>query len=499
MGTFMLSTFFRTKQFVLSTVLMFSLGACKQSEFYDKSQLLDPTKSATDSGTQPGPVGNPSVDPTPVPNPNPTPVTPPVVVVVDPTPVPTPNPIPVQPKVDCSGSWGTCSQTCGGGIQLFSISTAASNGGASCQASNGAVQTCNTQSCVVTIDPPPVQPKVDCSGSWGACSKACGGGIQQFIVTTPASNGGFNCQASNGASLACNVQSCAIVLNDKKEFFTQDSLKNGDVDILWMIDNSGSMENKQQRLSDSLGLFIDKFLNKNINFKMAITTTDGTTAHNGKMVGDVAKLDAAYLKQVGKAQFMNYFQSITKVGITGSGTEQGLKTSTTFFDRYGATFLRTDANLVIVMISDEEDQSEKKVSDYLLKLQSLKSSSGMIKIYSVVTKVLPTAPGLQDSIGNRYMEISTITGGTSSEIKNDFSVTLDSIGTSIVNLVDSFALSTAPYNNAVKVFVNKVPVATGWTYDNVSHSIKFSPTAVPSEGSQIEIDYQVEASVLGVI
>lgn len=290
-----------------------------------------------------------------------------------------------------------------------------------------------------------------------------------------------------------------LVLNDRKEIFTQNSLKNGDVDILWMIDNSGSMANKQKRLSESLGIFIDKFLDKNINFQMAITTTDGTSTKSGKMIGDSSKLTSTYLKTVGKATFMTYFQSIVKVGTSGSGVEQGLKTSSTFFDRYSASFVRADANLAIVEISDEEDQSEKTVNDYLNKFYALKASKGMVKVYSVVTQVLPDDHNLSDSIGYRYMDAAKITGGISSEIKNDFSTTLLNIGSSIVNLVDSFSLAEVPYNNAIKVYVNHAEVTTGWTYDITSRSVKFSSSAVPAEGSTIEVDYQVKATVLGAI
>ena len=290
-----------------------------------------------------------------------------------------------------------------------------------------------------------------------------------------------------------------IILYDRKELFTQSIFKDGDVDILWMIDNSGSMANKQKRLSESLGIFIDKFLDKNINFRMAITTTDGTNLFNGKMIGDANKLTSSYLTEVGKANFMAYFQAIVKVGTNGSGIEQGLKTSTTFFDRYAASFLRTDANLAIVEISDEEDQSDKAVGVYLDKLYALKSSKGKVKVYSVVTKTLPDDHTLSDSIGNRYILASQTTGATSSEIKNDFSTILLDIGNSIVSLVDSFALAEAPYNNVVKVFVNKTEVLSGWTFDIATHSIKFNSNSIPVEGATIEINYQVKASVLGAI
>jgi hypothetical protein len=334
---------------------------------------------------------------------------------------------------------------------------------------------------------------VDCSGSWGACSKTCGGGLQVFSIVTPESNGGLSCEAANAATQACNVQSCTTALSNRTETFTQDTLSQGDVDILWMIDNSGSMGNKQTSLSQNLGIFIDKFLDKGINFRMGITTSDGTSNYNGKMVGDPNKLTSAYLASVGKTQFMQYFQSIIKVGTNGSGNEQGLKTSSAFFDRYAASFLRSDANLAVVEISDEEDYSNSSVNYYLDKLYALKTNRGKVKIYSVVTKVLPADRNLPDSIGSRYIEASASTGGTSTDIKNNFSTSLLDIGTSIATLASSFSISAAPYNNAVKVFVNNVEMTTGWTYNATSRSVKFNIS--PAEGSQVVIKYQVQVAI----
>lgn len=49
---------------------------------------------------------------------------------------------------------------------------------------------------------------VDCVGSWGDCTVTCGGGTQIFSVTTPAANGGMACLFADGASRACNEHSC---------------------------------------------------------------------------------------------------------------------------------------------------------------------------------------------------------------------------------------------------------------------------------------------------
>jgi hypothetical protein len=101
-------------------------------------------------------------------------------------------------NIDCEGSWGTCSATCGGGTQNYIVTVAQSGTGAACPASPRA---CNEQACT---EPPPV---VNCEGTWGSCSATCGGGSQTFTVTQPAANGGTACPTS---PRACNEQACPV-------------------------------------------------------------------------------------------------------------------------------------------------------------------------------------------------------------------------------------------------------------------------------------------------
>ena len=288
-----------------------------------------------------------------------------------------------------------------------------------------------------------------------------------------------------------------IILKDRTETFTQDSSRDGDVDILWVIDDSGSMADEQDALGRNFQSFIDQFLTRNVDFKMAITTTDGTSTRNGKMVGDSGKLTRASA-QGNKTAFIQNFTKWVKVGVSGSGIEQGLKTSTSFFDRYGASFLRQDAYLVIVYLSDEEDQSDKKVSEYIAKLQALKANKGKVKAYSIVTT--KNYGNQWETLGKRYMEVSQATNGTVSDIKKDFAPVLKDIGGSIVNLLDSFALSETPYQNLVEVYVNSVKVSSGWTFDATQRTVKFNTNAVPQEGAKVEVRYKVKANVvLGAI
>lgn len=310
--------------------------------------------------------------------------------------------------------------------------------------------------------------------------------ISPPVVTNPPSGGTTTDPALPG-----------VILNERVEIFTQDNVKTAPVDILWVIDDSGSMADNQEALARNFNNFINQFLDKNIDFKMAITTTDGTSIRNGKMVGDSSMLTRA--AAIGnRTAFTNNFTKWVKVGTSGSGIEQGLKTASAFLDRYSASYLREDAYLAIVFLSDEEDQSDKKVSEYLLRYQSVKKNAGMVKAYSIVTQTLqPTAQW--ETIGLRYNELAKGTGGMISDINDDFSVTLKDIGGNIVNLLDSFALADSPYDNNITVLVNSVQVNSGWTFDISSRSLKFNADSIPSPGAKIEVHYKVKATVLGAI
>src|SRR5690606_25762523 len=103
------------------------------------------------------------------------------------------------------------------------------------------------------------------------------------------------------------------------------------VDLLFVVDDSGSMGNEQDALSVNFNAFINDFVQKDINFKMAITTTDVSGANAGVAVpGSIENLTYdAYLAD--SAQFFDDWSDMIHVGTTGSGYEKGLEGSRAFF------------------------------------------------------------------------------------------------------------------------------------------------------------------------
>ncbi len=279
---------------------------------------------------------------------------------------------------------------------------------------------------------------------------------------------------------------------DVTENFSQSAEETKKLDIMWVIDNSGSMADEQAALGSNFDSFITQFINKNVDFKMGITTTDTSSdSKKGKIVtGSDTKLTSAKAA-ANPNQFMADFNTLVKVGIGGSGNEKGLEATEGFMARYatGATpFIRPDAYLAVVILSDEEDQSPKAVAAYTEYLKSFKANAGLVKVYTIVNTNDVNTGG--NTIGHaRYELASNQTAGKMSNIMDRFDDVLLEMGESIVNLLDSFALAGSPVDGTLKVYVNGVETSA-YSYDSASHSIKFNAGNLPPVGAQVTVKYK---------
>jgi hypothetical protein len=266
--------------------------------------------------------------------------------------------------------------------------------------------------------------------------------------------------------------------------------ENAKIDILWVVDNSGSMGGEQRDLASNFQAFIKDFTTKDIDFKMAITTTDrersnrrtGSAVRHEKLI--MEKLTSEAMK-ADPQQFMDDFKKYIKVGTRGYHREKGLKSSEIFTDKYSKSFLRDDAYLIVVYVSDESDQSEKTVAGHLKQLTKWKNNAGLVKTYSIVNMKK------SERYYKRYKEMSDLTGGYIASLYENFSNVLSNMGESIVNLSEQFPLSDKPLNsNEIKVKVNGIEV-NAWDYIEATNAIKFHANAIPANGSNIEIKYDV--------
>src|SRR5205085_3253359 len=152
------------------------------------------------------------------------------------------------------------------------------------------------------------------------------------------------------------------------------------VDILWVIDNSRSMQAKQQRLADNLHNFMTFLSLQKVDYHLGVASTDTFDPAQSGRLQNKAGLPQPWINADAGANADSYFVQNVGLGELGSGDEKGLLggmmaltaplsppsaanpdagagNCARLADGGVDCFLRQDAALYTVMLSDEEDSS----------------------------------------------------------------------------------------------------------------------------------------------
>ena len=250
------------------------------------------------------------------------------------------------------------------------------------------------------------------------------------------------------------------------------------IDILWVIDNSGSMKGNQTNLANNFSSFINNFSSLEVDFNMAIITTDNPS----NQVSAQFPLNRQSLAS-NRTAFIEEFQKKIKVGTGGSTNEKGLQKSHYFLEQ-NPSWARHNAYLSIIYVSDEEDHSGSSVQSWITSLQLPKAhDTELLKIYSIVNKTTG------NDQGKRYIEAAQATGGISADIEGDFTSTLQDLSQHINQLSASFRLAQTPASNTISVSVDGVTVnASDWFING--RTLAFNEDAIPADGAVIVVNYQ---------
>jgi hypothetical protein len=141
------------------------------------------------------------------------------------------------------------------------------------------------------------------------------------------------------------------------------------MDVLFVIDNSDSMRDEQRNLAENAPRFLEalrKFRGGKVDFRIGVTTTSmarsSEIADPGDQAGTLLKtpdMPHPWLS-ADDPQLEEKFASLSTVGTDGSWEEHPLKTlraALTEPSGDSAQFLRPDALLALVVITDEDDTS----------------------------------------------------------------------------------------------------------------------------------------------
>lgn len=292
-------------------------------------------------------------------------------------------------------------------------------------------------------------------------------------------------------------------------------------DVLWVVDSSASMEDEQAALADNFPHFIAFFFERDLSFRVAVTTTNYMDAGSDGLDGDFVG-DPPWLHQ-DTADIDALFMERAMVGIDeGHRFEKGLASA------YGALaepwprtedFVREDAHLAVVVVSDEPDHSERDFEDsddfitwepFSEWLNAFKGE-GQVRMtdLSAITGISPDGfddpagcgetdednqwgPSGGAQRGDGYLEAASATGGTYVSIcEEDWSDMLSRVGLIASGMMDSFTLSEVPVVETLHVEVGSMN-SHDWMYRAHDNSIFFtSADAVPEPGQTVTVMYEV--------
>ncbi len=272
------------------------------------------------------------------------------------------------------------------------------------------------------------------------------------------------------------------------------------VDVLFIVDNSGSMAEEQRALRDNFSLFMQYFTGSGLDYHVGVVSTDCDSPRNkGVLVedstGGSAFIDDSFTGEEATASF----QQRANLGTNGSSDERGKDAAwaalVTNASSSSAGFMREEADLSVIVISDERDRSrDVTVNEFSSWMTSLKPD-GATYFSSVV--------GLGNGCvtaerGTGYLEVTDNVGGIEWDIcSTDYASLLDQLGLQAAGLKNEFYLSLVPVEDSIQVSVtdpedNVTDYEAGadWTYSASRNSISFLEV-FPDPLSVVNITYDV--------
>ncbi len=332
------------------------------------------------------------------------------------------------------------------------------------------------------------------------------------------------------ALTACGPKAASFSILAANQGTFQGSTANNKVDILWVIDNSGSMATKQNNLSVGFNSFSNVFVNKGFSFNMGIVTSDTRTTGLGGQAGIFQGAPSVISDTT--IGFAALFQNNVKVGQAGDSAAKELHAielaTGALLNTTNTGFLRSDAHLAVIILSDADDNdsaaSGATTATTLAHLQALKPdvydvSSRTYKKNFTVSAVAVNSmtdtdcydmdqDGFVDNDGNldgipdvqlyeegvKFKTLVTATNGSFASIcKADFSDGLNTISQRIAEAITEIALARVPDQSTITILFNGTSVpqsAThGWTYEATGNKIVFHGDYIPQDNTSIEIGY----------
>lgn len=295
---------------------------------------------------------------------------------------------------------------------------------------------------------------------------------------------GFITVASNDPSrpeATASQKADAVEAGENTDVFEQPIRSS--VDLLWVVDNSGSMSEEQASLAENAENFINTMVAADADYHIAVITTDS---------GDFRD---EFIDSEDTTGAIDSFVRQATPGTGGGSNEAGSEMAARCFDGgdcVDTDFFREDARLQILYVTDETDSSKMfsgwEWDAYVEYFQDLKSNPDDVTINAIAGDYPSGCATAYAGVG--YYEQTLATDGLYLSIcATDWADYLTTIGEEAAEQKNSFALTERPVEETIVVVVDGITYYSGWSYDDVNQTVDFETDSIPAGGSTITITY----------
>lgn len=272
-----------------------------------------------------------------------------------------------------------------------------------------------------------------------------------------------------------------------------------EVDILVVIDDSGSMGEEHAQFSTKFQNFISNLTD--MSWRVALTTTSitvpGSTSISVVSSGDLAYLNnQKYIDNLTPDAQQIYSQTVLSLGTKGSGQERGIYASNLSIKNHSTEWMRNSAHLAVIVVTDEDENSNGTNLAQLDKPESfaatIKESLGELKTYSFHSIIkIPgdTSCTTAAAYGNTYAALSKLTNGAVASVCSaDYGTILQEIGRKISVNAGAIALECVPSGGVVSSIIVNGQEKNDLTYVIKEKQLYFD--AKFNIGDSIEVKYK---------
>jgi hypothetical protein len=292
----------------------------------------------------------------------------------------------------------------------------------------------------------------------------------------------------------------------------------GSADVLWVVDQSGSMSDDLDRIAGDADAFFRMASDLGLDFRMGVTdmndssggvfaTRNADGSGERWIMPDEASMFAAAIRDPSGPSPSD--------GLEENGLTQIQAALSHHLPRGGGLGVRPDAELAVIVVTDEkaeeiEDagilfdgntqpdaEEEAEIATLLAPYQAALAAERAV--VHLISEPLPfgstcSTAGAEHAYG--YYELVTALGGQMASIcQSDLGATLDAMLDSIVGDASPLVLDYVPISSTITVMRNLAPVPRsrrhGWDYRASSNSIIFYGMPVnPAQPAQIAIGYR---------